>query len=86
MAHYLLGRTLLSMEEKDEAVRELELARRLEPASARVRYALSRAYASTERATDAEREMREFERLKAVEKAMRSKGRLSADELRAAEK
>jgi tetratricopeptide (TPR) repeat protein len=85
-AHYLYGRTLLSAEEPREALRALERGRALEPASARIRYALSRAYAALGQAADAEREMREFERLKAVEKAMRAKGRLSEAELRAAER
>ena len=65
-AHYLLGRSFLEAGDAQSAVRELEQARRLAPNSPKVRLNLARAYAITERPSEAEQERVEFERLNAL--------------------
>ena len=65
VAHYVLGRIYLKQRETTSAVSELEMARQLEPLSARVRYSLSQAYAQAGFKEKAAREQGEFERLNA---------------------
>jgi anaphase-promoting complex subunit 3 len=64
LAHYALGRVLLAAEKFQESASELEWAKKLAPASARVRYQLSRVYRRLGRPADAERESAVFEALK----------------------
>ncbi len=64
LAHYTLGRVLYSSGTFQESASELELAKKLAPASAKVRYQLSRAYRRLGRVADAERESAVFETLK----------------------
>jgi len=64
LAHYALGRVLLATEHFQEGANELEIAKELAPASAKVRFQLARAYRRLGRKADAERESAVFEALK----------------------
>ncbi len=64
LAHFALGRVLLAREDFQGGARELEIAKDLAPASAKVRFQLSRAYRRLGRMADAERENAAFEALK----------------------
>ena len=64
-AHAILGRILVEGDlDKPRGVKELELARQLQPGSPQVRIALASAYAKVGRASDAARERQEFQKLK----------------------
>jgi len=64
LAHYALGRVLMAAEDFRQSAGELELAKELAPASAKVRYQLARVYRRLGRKEDAERESAVFETLK----------------------
>jgi predicted Zn-dependent protease len=63
-AHAMLGRVLVSMDRTDEGLRELELAKLMEPGSPQIYFALASAYAKLGRSEDAEKARAEFLRLK----------------------
>jgi len=63
-ARYVLGRALLEGGNLEAAISDLETARRLAPDSAKVHFNLARAYSRANRATEAEQERAEFQRLK----------------------
>jgi tetratricopeptide (TPR) repeat protein len=63
-SHAMLGRLLAASGDSDEALRELETARRLGPEQPETRIALASLYAKLGREEDAARERREFLRLK----------------------
>jgi tetratricopeptide (TPR) repeat protein len=63
-AHYQLGCAFLEEGDFPSAIRELEAARGFAPNSAKIHFNLARAYARANRATEAEQERAEFERLK----------------------
>jgi tetratricopeptide (TPR) repeat protein len=64
LARYAFGRVLLANRNFRESAGELEIARELAPASAKVRYQLANAYRRLGRKADAERESAMFEALK----------------------
>jgi tetratricopeptide (TPR) repeat protein len=64
LARYALGRVLLDDQNFQESASELEIARELAPASAKVRFQLANAYRRLGRKADAEREIAIFEALK----------------------
>jgi len=64
-AHYWLGRSLLEQGDIPGAIHELETARRFSPNSPKVHFNLARAYSRAERASEAQQERAEFERLNA---------------------
>jgi tetratricopeptide (TPR) repeat protein len=64
LARYALGRVLLANQNFQESASELEIARELAPASAKVRFQLANAYRRLGRKADAERESAMFEALK----------------------
>jgi tetratricopeptide (TPR) repeat protein len=64
LAHYAMGRVLLAKEEWQPSAEELELARKLAPESAKVRFHLATAYKNLGRVADAKRENAAFEALK----------------------
>ena len=64
MAHYAMGRLLLAKEQWQGALAELEVARKLAPESANVRFHLATAYRNLGRTADAQRENAAFEALK----------------------
>jgi tetratricopeptide (TPR) repeat protein len=66
-SHFYLGQLLLRHDQAKEACAELEAARGLSPLNSGVRYALAKAYRILGRNADAERELQEFARLKALE-------------------
>jgi predicted Zn-dependent protease len=66
-AHFYLGQLRLKNHQPQQACAELETARRLSPSNSRVRYALAKAYRALGRIADADRELQEFARLKALE-------------------
>jgi len=63
-AHAIFGRVLVSLNRLAEGIRELELAKTIEPGSPQVYFALASAYAKQGRAEDAEKARAEFLRLK----------------------
>lgn len=63
-AHAILGRVLVSLDRPAEGVRELELAKDIEPGSPQIYFALASAYAKLGRNEDADRARAEFLRLK----------------------
>lgn len=63
-AHAILGRVLVSLDQTGEGVRELETAKRIEPGSPQIYFALASAYAKLGRTEDADRARAEFLRLK----------------------
>jgi hypothetical protein len=78
VARLYFGRLLVMNGELAEGIAELERARTLAPASARIRYVLSQAYHQAGRTGDGEREMAEFQRLKPAHDSFRQSGRLPA--------
>lgn len=71
-AHLYLGRLLLRNDEAAAALAELEAARRLSPSTSLVRFWLARAYRTLHRDGEADRELEEFKRLKALEEPARA--------------
>jgi tetratricopeptide (TPR) repeat protein len=69
-AHYVLGRALLETGSFPESAHELEIAEKLAPGSARVRFALSNAYKRLGRLQDAKREEAAFLALKDKEEVL----------------
>lgn len=63
-AHGVLGRLLANAGEVDRGIQELEIARKQEPDSPQVHFALAAAYSLAGRKADAARERTEFVRLK----------------------
>ena len=68
LAHLYLGRLLIRAGQLNEGCKELEIARGLSPSNSEVRYVLATTYRRLGRAEDAQREYKEFERLKALDK------------------
>jgi len=68
LAHLYLGRLLIRAGRLNEGCRELEIARGLSPSDSEVRYVLATTYRRLGRAEDAQKEYKEFERLKALDK------------------
>lgn len=66
-SHFYLGQLLLRHDQAQQACNELEAARKLAPAHSGVRYSLAKAYRALGRGDDAAQELKEFERLKALE-------------------
>ena len=62
-AHYLLGALLVGSGANARAIAELEIARKKDPADARIYFTLARAYTLANRKEDAGRARAEFERL-----------------------
>ncbi len=71
-AHLYLGQLLLRHREPAAALAELEAARRLSPSASTVRFALAKAYRALNRDREADRELEEFRRLKALEEPARA--------------
>jgi Flp pilus assembly protein TadD len=67
-SHTLLGRALLDVGNTSEALKELELARQMEPDDPQPRIALASLYTKLGRKEDAARERREFLRIQANSK------------------
>jgi tetratricopeptide (TPR) repeat protein len=65
--HYILGLLLLDTDQTVRAITELETAQRSSPNEPKVYFALARAYARTNRKTDADRARATFARLKQKE-------------------
>ncbi len=68
LAHLYLGRLLIRTGRLNEGCKELEIARGLSPSNSEVRYVLATTYRRLGRVEDAQREYKEFERLKALDK------------------
>lgn len=66
-SHFYLGQLLLKNRQVKQACAELEAARDLSPLDSGVRFALARVYRALDRNAEADRELKEFERLKALE-------------------
>jgi tetratricopeptide (TPR) repeat protein len=64
LAHYAMGRVLLGEEQWRDSAVQLEVARKLAPESAKVRFHLAIAYKNLGRLADAQRENAAFEALK----------------------
>ena len=71
-AHFYLGQLLLRNQEPAAAILELEAARQLSSSSSAVRFALAKAYRALNRVGEADRELEEFKRLKALEEPDRA--------------
>lgn len=71
-AHLYLGQLLLRNDEPAAALAELEAVRRLSPSTSLVRFWLARAYRTLHRDGEADRELEEFKRLKALEEPARA--------------
>lgn len=69
-AHYIFGRALLETGSFEESAHELEIAKRLAPQSARVRFSLSNAYKRLGRVQDSKREEAAFLALKDKEEVL----------------
>jgi tetratricopeptide (TPR) repeat protein len=69
LAHFYLGRLLLTAGQLIEGCHELETARTLSPSSADVRYALAKTYRRLGKREEAHREFKKFEKLRAIETA-----------------
>jgi tetratricopeptide (TPR) repeat protein len=69
-AHYIFGRALLETGSFEDSVHELEIAKRLAPGSARVRFSLSTAYKRLGRVQDSKREEAAFLALKDKEQVL----------------
>jgi len=69
-AHYAFGRALLETGSYQESANELEIAKRLAPDSARVRFVLSNAYKHLGRLNDSKREQAAFEALQGKEEEL----------------
>jgi len=65
--HHMLGRVLLATGHPQESLAELELARRLDPERAVIRFHLATAYRQLGRHQDAQKELAAFSRLKKQE-------------------
>ena len=70
--HFYLGQLLLRSDQAQEACTELEYARRLNPTLSGVRFTLAKVYRALGREAEAGRELKEFERLKALEEPSRA--------------
>ena len=73
-AHLYLGQLLLRNDQPAAALDELEAARRLSPSTSLVRFALAEAYRALKRNKEADRELHEFKRLKALEEPALEEG------------
>lgn len=71
-AHYLLGRALFESGDNINAVRELETASRLSPASPEIHFNLAKAYARAKMPEKADQERATFSQLNDIEKNQRS--------------
>ncbi len=71
-AHLYLGQLLLLSREPAAAIVELEAARQLSPSASTVPFALAKAYRALKRDREADRELEEFRRLKALEEPARA--------------
>jgi tetratricopeptide (TPR) repeat protein len=71
-AHLYLGQLLLRNHEPASALAELEAARRLSPSTSTVHFELAKAYRALNRDREADRELEEFKRLKALEEPARA--------------
>jgi tetratricopeptide (TPR) repeat protein len=71
-AHLYLGQLLLRNHEPAAALVELEAARRLSPSTSTVHFELAKAYRAVNRDTEADRELEEFKKLKALEEPARA--------------
>ncbi len=71
-AHLYFGQLLLRNREAAAAIVELEAARQLSPSASTVRFALAKAYRALKRDREADRELEEFKRLKALEEPARA--------------
>jgi predicted Zn-dependent protease len=71
-AYLYLGQLLLRNREPAAALAELEAARRLSPSASTARFALAKAYRALNRDQEANRELEEFKRLKALEEPDRA--------------
>jgi len=71
-ARLYLGQLLLRNNELAAALAELEAARRLSPSTSLVRFELAKAYRALKRDKEADRELQEFKRLKALEEPARA--------------
>jgi tetratricopeptide (TPR) repeat protein len=72
VARRALGQVLLETGDVEGAIRELEAGVKMEPNSPAMRFSLARAYRRAGRATDAEREQKEFTRLERMVRRQRS--------------
>ena len=70
--HYLLGRASFELGKEEDAIRELEVASRLEPGSPEVHFNLAKAYARAKLTDKAEQERATFMRLNALAEQRRS--------------
>ena len=70
--HYLLGRASLELGKEEDAIRQLEIASRLEPGSPEVHFNLAKAYARAKLMDKAEQERATFVRLNALAEQRRS--------------
>ena len=73
-AHFYLGQLQLRNHEPAAAIVELEAARQLSPSTSSVRFVLAKAYRALNRDGEADRELEEFKRLKALEEPSRTDG------------
>jgi tetratricopeptide (TPR) repeat protein len=71
-AHFYLGQLLLRNHEPAAAIVELEAARRLSPSTSSVHFELAKAYRAVNRDREADHELDEFKRLKALEEPARA--------------
>ena len=71
-AHLYLGQLLLRNNEPAAALTELEAARRLSPSTSLVRFELAKAYRALNRDKEADHELEEFKKLKALEEPARA--------------
>jgi tetratricopeptide (TPR) repeat protein len=71
-AHYLLGRASLESGDNATALRELEVASRLSPASPEIHFNLAKAYALAKMPEQAERERSMFSQLNEIAESQRS--------------
>jgi Flp pilus assembly protein TadD len=67
-AHYLLGRASLETGDLDAAIRELELAAKLSPASPEIHFNLAKAYAKAKMPEKAQHERDLFQELNEAQK------------------
>lgn len=71
-ARLYLGQLLLRSDEPAAALTELEAARQLSPSTSSVHFALAKAYRALNRDTEADRELEEFKKLRALEEPARA--------------
>jgi tetratricopeptide (TPR) repeat protein len=72
-AHYLLGRASLESGDDETALRELEAASRLSPASPEIHFNLAKAYARAKMPEKAEQERATFSQLNGIAESQRSR-------------